>query len=112
MKSSNRKREKDHPEAVRKGWTMLLFDTPDNSGKDSDTINSFFFELTFTQFLREIRADVNSFFGFLDGFPRDSVENAETYRRMWECLKKDKEYREHGRRVVFVRGTAVVKERS
>ncbi len=75
------------------------------------TIDSFFFEKTFAGFLREIRGDVDSFFGFPDGLPQDSVENAEAYRRMWECLKKDKKYAERGRRVVFVPGTAVVKER-
>ncbi len=110
MRSSGRVRVKDNPDPARKGWTMLMFDSPAFNGKDSDTIDSFFFEKTFKEFLREIRGDVDSFFGFLDGLSQDSVENAEAYRRMWARLKKDREYDEkRGRRVVFVRGAAVIK---
>ncbi len=109
MRSSNRKREKDNPEPARKGWTMLMFDTPDNNGLASNSIAPFFFEKTFKKFICEIRQDVNSFFGYLDGCPTWSALEAANYRRMWERLEKDKEYEENGRRVVFVRGTAVVK---
>jgi tetrahydromethanopterin S-methyltransferase subunit H len=108
IKSSGRVREKDNSEPVRKGWTMLMFDTPGYNGQDADTIDSFFFELSFQEFLREIRKDVNSFFGFPNGSPKHNAPDLAKYRQMWEQLKKEKEYEEHGRRIVFVRSTAFV----
>ena len=86
---------------------MLMYD-PEFKGMGGESKVAYFFELDWLGFIKKIRDDVNSFFGFPDGCPEDK-ENAIIFRSMWRQLRKNKEYAEHGRRVAFVRGSAIVK---
>ena len=93
----------------RLGHAMLMFDSAEFCGPDEASTGAYFFERTRDQFLREIRDDIDSFFGYPDGCPTDDAENAEHYRAMWEKLLAENEFEENGRRVVLTTGTAIVK---
>ena len=109
MQSAGRVREKKSPTPERLGWTMLMHDSSEFNEMDGKSTDAFFFEMTFKEFLREIREGVDSFFGFPDGCPKESALYTANYRSMWQKLKKEKEYEENDRRIEFVRSTAIVK---
>ena len=109
MQSSNRVREKKSPTPERKGWSMLMRDSSEFNGLDENSTNVFFFEMDWPEFVKEIRDDVNSFFGYPDGCPDESEEAMKHYESMWQKLSQEKEYEENGRRIEFVRSRAIVK---
>ena len=60
--------------------------------------------------MREIREDVDSFFGYPDGCPADSRQVIREYKAMWKKLSEEREFGAGERRVELVLGTAVVRE--
>jgi hypothetical protein len=109
MNTTKSKREKRPSEHPRKGYVMLMHDSSECKGSDMPSTEAHFFEMTWEQFLDEIREDIDSFFGYPDGRPDDSDANALHYHVMWQTLKHEKEFEENGRRVLLACGTAVVK---
>lgn len=110
MKSCGRVREANSKTRERKGWTLLMRDTPDYNGIDEPSTDAFFFELEWKEFLREIREDVDSFFGYPSGCPEDSRQAVREYKAMWKQLSKEREFVAGDRRVELVFGTAVVRK--
>lgn len=105
MLSVGRTVKKPHDCREKAGWVLLMYDSPLFSGLDECSLNAFFFEMTWDEFIREIREDVDSFFGYLD----ESTDYIDAKKSMWEKLHNEKEYSEGERRVVLVQGTARVK---
>lgn len=112
MKSCGRVRESESKTPERKGWVLLMHDSPPYNGLGECSIDSFFFEMPYKQFLDEIKDDVDSFFGYPDGCPDGHADAIDAYDSMWKQLATKREFGEHGRRVELVRGTAIMRDRT
>jgi hypothetical protein len=109
MCSTTKKREKPHWSRPREGYVMVMFDSAEYNGLGKASAEARFFEMTRKRFTREIRHNIDSFFGYPDGCPKNDAENAKSYRAMWQKLLAENEFGENGRRVVLIRGTAEIK---